>query len=1241
MSADSSPVGTVAGAADGPAAGVGTDRPGQSPRWRYPGSHPFSEAEDDKLRFFGRQAEAQELYLRILSVTLLVHFGRSGLGKTSLLLAGVFPQLRQKPLLPVLVRLNEPKERLVDAVARGMREACAHEGLDDDVPAEATELWELVASTMLWRDGLLLTPVLVFDQFEEVFTLRSPEFRTALAVELAALASGIPPARAGLPAGPPKPPPAKLVISLREDFLGPLEEFSRALPGLFRERLRLEPMRADAAREAIVKPAALLAMQGAVPYQVPPFRYDDALLDRMVHDLRGSSGVIEPFQLQLLCRHAERIAGEHCAHGRTDVVLTLADFTGRNDFATVLRDFYRHCIASLPWRRRGPAKRLCQDGLLDAEGHRLMLDVGQIRDGFDVDACTLDALEAQRLLRRERRLESVFYEISHDRLAASIHAARTFRLSAGMRRALIIAGVAVPAALVAALLWIRSVSAERDRAEQLAYFLLGEEVLGQVREAGLSDLLPLVELRTQALVDPDHASISLGLALRNSGDIARARGHGKAAAALFDRALAQFDTRAKPTSVPTATHLREAARTLGRLGDLKAEGGDLPGALQRHEQAGTLWTRLDTSPVTDADDCVAWADNRLRVSELHARLGEGDAARQGLAEAMAKALLLLVGPEAGAPACSLDLAPLFDHADPEPPAEAMALVARAALLAGELDADGDELDGALRLAEQVRLQKPLSAYARRAVVQAMVSRARPRGDPRRSLQAVDGTRIALGELSDMLRADPDNLPLRREQAGAQLLLGNLLATCCRDQPEPRDESQRLVLKALATMRQLVQTDPDNLAWQADLAWALRSRGAGPGDIDMRLRAFDESALVLQPLVDKDLRRARVSMAGLVMDRAAAVRDAAAPRRALEGYQRAVVMLERIRQAEPGSAVLLSRLQTAHTEVAGLARELNDAATEQAAQRQADDLRQQRQAQGARSREAAAALHLAWGDAALLRIRQSLDQRQTNEARSLSQQALAQWRAALARRPANAQDWLMLSRHLELLGQSGISPLRARTALSGAASAATDAASAASMSASASRVDDEAVGLGLPAMHAATVARSLSAGLPPGQRWTISAALSETRRTLVARLLKHSRYDDDVQHIAVAEVADAERDLADFGGAQAPLPVRRRLFEAQFRLGRVLLVRSQPGWEEAWLAARLTADQALADTATDTLWLGDVLRLQLALAKRLTEDGQPIKAAAAHQEAERLKRQLEERRGAGSTSATPAASVPAS
>ena len=70
----------------------------------WPGLMPFTEA--TQAFFHGRDAEAAELLRRVRRERLTILFGQSGLGKTSLLCAGLFPRLRAVDFLPVYLRLD-------------------------------------------------------------------------------------------------------------------------------------------------------------------------------------------------------------------------------------------------------------------------------------------------------------------------------------------------------------------------------------------------------------------------------------------------------------------------------------------------------------------------------------------------------------------------------------------------------------------------------------------------------------------------------------------------------------------------------------------------------------------------------------------------------------------------------------------------------------------------------------------------------------------------------------------------------------------------------------------------------------------------------------------------------------------------------------------------------------------------------------------------------------------------------
>ncbi len=157
---------------------MSTERPGtatlvdtQNP---WPGLSAFDEAA--QTFFNGRDAESAELVRLVGQAPLTILFGKSGLGKTSLVQAGLFPRLRQQNILPVYVRpdMRERSAPLIEQAAAALQAEIARHGVDAPAPAPGESLWEhLHGRKVAWwsAKNQPLTPLFVFDQFEEAFTL--------------------------------------------------------------------------------------------------------------------------------------------------------------------------------------------------------------------------------------------------------------------------------------------------------------------------------------------------------------------------------------------------------------------------------------------------------------------------------------------------------------------------------------------------------------------------------------------------------------------------------------------------------------------------------------------------------------------------------------------------------------------------------------------------------------------------------------------------------------------------------------------------------------------------------------------------------------------------------------------------------------------------------------------------------------------------------------------------------------
>src|SRR5690349_23107735 len=108
----------------------------------WPGLESFGESAHDF--FFGRDRETESLLNHVRDASVTVLYGRSGLGKTSLLRAGLFPALREENFLPVYVRLElQPgSTALSRQLHRSVCDSIRANVPDAVLPADDESLWE-------------------------------------------------------------------------------------------------------------------------------------------------------------------------------------------------------------------------------------------------------------------------------------------------------------------------------------------------------------------------------------------------------------------------------------------------------------------------------------------------------------------------------------------------------------------------------------------------------------------------------------------------------------------------------------------------------------------------------------------------------------------------------------------------------------------------------------------------------------------------------------------------------------------------------------------------------------------------------------------------------------------------------------------------------------------------------------------------------------------------------------------
>ena len=423
--------------------------------YRYPGSRPFYDNEIDRRLFFGRNKEIQLLLHKTLTSRLVVLYSKSGLGKTSLINAGLNQALRDRGFIPFKIRFNDPEIEPLKAVYTGIKDIVEQKRLDYEA-GEEDSLWQFFKTAAFWGPGnTLLKPVLILDQFEEFFALHPPETRKTFIWHLADLVNNTVPLEvsAAIPKGEPlpysdKPPNVKIIISIREDCLGQLEEMYENIPAILHHRVRLMPLSRKQAKQAIVQPSQVQDEAiGAASFKFSTEAVDmmlDFLCKRKERDSEKMTDEVEAFQLQLLCCHMEDKVHQKQEKGEGEVMVEKDDLAGETGMQRVLQWFYDDQVKQLGTvLKKRRTRRLCEKGLISVENRRLSLEEREIKRKYRIPENLLAELVNRRLLRSEPRVGSIYYELSHDTLVAPIRESQRKHQSKNRVTVLSIIGIVI------------------------------------------------------------------------------------------------------------------------------------------------------------------------------------------------------------------------------------------------------------------------------------------------------------------------------------------------------------------------------------------------------------------------------------------------------------------------------------------------------------------------------------------------------------------------------------------------------------------------------------------------------------------------------------------------------------------------------------------------------------------------------------------------------------------------------
>lgn len=394
---------------------------------RYPGVSPFS-AEQSNI-FYGRDNDIDKLKKLILLRKQILLYSKSGIGKTSLLNAGILPSIEDKfcvlkirffaynkteehyPINSVFESINskfsnikDPNKTILDKIV-------------ENIELEKT-LWFQLKKRHLLKPAKF---ILIFDQFEELFSYPAEQIEVFKNQLHELLYIDVPDTIMQLIARDPEIEDypeiddlyekleVKTVFSIRSDRLSLLNKLTDKIPDIQKTFYELNPLDIEQAKHAIINPAA---NNNSAQFELDSFKYSSDAIDSIISALSNKGfQSIESTQLQIVCQRIEAIAkqkqSEKSNNGQIEIT--------QNDlpkFKNIFLTFYEESVNET--NEPEIARKFIEDQLI-RNNQRISLDSIICKDFVKPE--TLQILVNTHLLRAERNSTNGFsYELSHDSL---------------------------------------------------------------------------------------------------------------------------------------------------------------------------------------------------------------------------------------------------------------------------------------------------------------------------------------------------------------------------------------------------------------------------------------------------------------------------------------------------------------------------------------------------------------------------------------------------------------------------------------------------------------------------------------------------------------------------------------------------------------------------------------------------------------------------------------------------------
>lgn len=327
--------------------------------------------EKDEDIFFGRDSDISD-FIRKLdnNHSFLLLFGKSGVGKTSFINAGILSKLNQDFFYTKIFRPGINNINFIES-----------------------EIKEFVSQEKVQAGN----SIIIFDQFEEIF-INYNDFDQQRFINYISNIQ--------------RSPNVKFILSFREDFLAEIHDIEKIIPGIFDNRYRLKNLSSRGAYEAIKKPFSLFKC-----------KINDNLINLIINDLiQTTDNSIFPPQLQILCYTLyERFCGSKNE-------ISKEDYESIGGIKGILAEYVDIALEIFDFQEKNIAKEILKK-LVSSKGTKIPLNYSELililqnnpsgltKERFDEIIRVL--IKSRLIIKYEYSVE-LSYELTHEYLIEKI-----------------------------------------------------------------------------------------------------------------------------------------------------------------------------------------------------------------------------------------------------------------------------------------------------------------------------------------------------------------------------------------------------------------------------------------------------------------------------------------------------------------------------------------------------------------------------------------------------------------------------------------------------------------------------------------------------------------------------------------------------------------------------------------------------------------------------------------------------